>query len=1336
VSECSLLTPLRRDGTSQRQRKPEALDPCAAQVDQRSTAELLLYTGELARLLRYYTTANEPMGDWSAFIERDVTTLAARIGAYDADGPQAEFERLRGDAAAATAAQFPATFAQLAALVFRLAKTFEEWRRASVEGLQVRARLDRLIAGVLAGALLTTIRAASRAADLGAAVALPSTAGFGPAWGDLSATPDLALFASGGFADPAERTDALKLIDRAFERFHEAAKRLRAEAPGFLADTLAHYPQHRPHVALFLAFLRLFNQARRDMNGLTAAHLDFYYREVLRLVPRGPVADRVHVIFELARNLPPTLVPGETRLHAGKDATGVPLVYGTDDSLVVTRAMLDPAHGLKTVFVDIAAGDIVRNVHAAADADSDELATVVGDEKRWATFGDATLPYARVGFAVASPMFWLAEGTRTAIVRVYLASSDFLAGRPRTVVERELTHNVTVEATGPKGWTRAAVKATIPAALDHVQYSLTFAAADPPIVGLDAAVHGETFATSLPVLRFVLDSQGLPGELFIEEAGDEGPMTVRPDITDYSDDTPSYDAAALVRYEGRVYQASRDIDRPGFRPVEHPERWNLVEYANPYKYFQRLRIEHLRLEAHVTGMRGVMLESDFGGLNPAKPFMPFGPTPRIDSSLLIGSGEIFQKQLRSLTLHLTWAGLPETSFNAHYSGYTNSAGTAIVSSNAHFRADVAILRNGEWVNRLSNVTLFETADGATGPSAARTFDLSFDTGPELGEFPRAPALPAIRRFEPGLDRGFVRVQLKKSFLHEEFPLALAKFAKGTGTTPPNPPYTPMVSDFTVDYRAEEDLDYATWTREHVEDRVERLFHIGPFGQQEFAPVAPTADTPEVAVSLSPVPSFTVEEENAAGTAEGTLYLGVAHLAPPQNLSLLFQVAEGSEDPALPAQDVRWGYLTANGWKDFARAEILLDTTNELIASGIIQFAVPKSATNTATVMPGGLHWLRATVRRHSAAVPRTIGVLPQAVQASFRDNGNDPRHLEHPLPAGTIAKLIDRQAAIKSVSQPFSSFGGRMAESDASFRVRVAERLRHKRRAVTLFDYERLVLERFPEVYKVRCLTHTSGESEYAPGSVRVVVVPNLRNRNAVDPLRPRLSLSRLEEIRRDLTDMATDFAAIEVVNPEYEEVRARLNVRFRRGFDKGFYTGRLEQDIIRFLSPWLYDEGIDLTFGGRVHRSAILNFIDEREYVDFVADFEMDHIIPATATAAAETRVHVEEAQPTRSSAVIVPAPTHEIGDAIVSCSDEPDTGEAGPAPAPPGPSPLPPGTPRYLGNAHTRELHDLLNLTRYCQIDEIAIDRRFPVRRIEQAQALGYDFCAYCFGRAQSRR
>jgi hypothetical protein len=199
-----------------------------------------------------------------------------------------------------------------------------------------------------------------------------------------------------------------------------------------------------------------------------------------------------------------------------------------------------------------------------------------------------------------------------------------------------------------------------------------------------------------------------------------------------------------------------------------------------------------------------------------------------------------------------------------------------------------------------------------------------------------------------------------------------------------------------------------------------------------------------------------------------------------------------------------------------------------------------------------------------------------------------------------------------------------------------------------------------------------------------------------------------------------------------------RFNVRFLPGYDKGFYTAQLEQEIIRFLTPWAYDEAVDLSFGGRVHRSAILSFIDQRAYVDFVTDFEMDQIVGG------RTLSDVEQAEATRSTSVLVSARTHDIGDSIVSCEDKggaaaPSAGATG-APAPHGP-PSPTGVvvaegKRYLGNVHTRELHDLQRTTPRCQIDEISPDRRYLFARIEDAQALGYDFCAYCFGRGASRR
>ena len=62
--------------------------------------------------------------------------------------------------------------------------------------------------------------------------------------------------------------------------------------------------------------------------------------------------------------------------------------------------------------------------------------------------------------------------------------------------------------------------------------------------------------------------------------------------------------------------------------------------------------------------------------------------------------------------------------------------------------------------------------------------------------------------------------------------------------------------------------------------------------------------------------------------------------------------------------------------------------------------------------------------------------------------------------------------------------------------------------------------------------------------------------------------------------------------------------------------------------------------------------------------------------------------------------------------------------------------GVTRYLGNVNTQELHDLENETGACQVDEIRFDRRIYFASTQQASDLGYDMCAYCFGRERSQR
>jgi len=168
-----------------------------------------------------------------------------------------------------------------------------------------------------------------------------------------------------------------------------------------------------------------------------------------------------------------------------------------------------------------------------------------------------------------------------------------------------------------------------------------------------------------------------------------------------------------------------------------------------------------------------------------------------------------------------------------------------------------------------------------------------------------------------------------------------------------------------------------------------------------------------------------------------------------------------------------------------------------------------------------------------------------------------------------------------------------------------------------MWDYERLVLEAFPQIYKVKCLNHTRYEPnvtgvgiyrELAPGHVTVVAVPNLLNNNAIDPLRPYTSLGELDLIRTYLEKHASELVSLHVENPVFETIRTEFSVRFRQGIDEAFYIGQLQQELVQFLSPWAFEEGMDIAFGGSIHKSSLIDFVEERAYVDYVTDFKMYH--------------------------------------------------------------------------------------------------------------------------------
>jgi len=335
--------------------------------------------------------------------------------------------------------------------------------------------------------------------------------------------------------------------------------------------------------------------------------------------------------------------------------------------------------------------------------------------------------------------------------------------------------------------------------------------------------------------------------------------------------------------------------------------------------------------------------------------------------------------------------------------------------------------------------------------------------------------------------------------------------------------------------------------------------------------------------------------------DGQLFIGIADLTPPQTLSLLFQMAEGSANPDRLPASVRWSCLCGGQWKPLGSEKIRMDTTQGLLNSGIVQLSLPADASATHTRMPSGLHWLRASVRRFSDSLSDTIAIHTQAVRATGISQQADPTRPFRPLPAGSIGEPAERLPGLKTMLQPYTSFNGKPGEQASGFYLRASERLRHKQRALTLWDYERLVLEHFPDIYRAKALAADLLDPGAEPGAVTLVLIPDIREKRPFNPFEPKVPQARLQEIRDFLQRLAPPFARIRTQNPRFDYVGIRVGVRFQDMDNFDFYADRLQRELQQYLTPWAFDHAAEISFGREIYLSVLVHFIESLPYVNYI---------------------------------------------------------------------------------------------------------------------------------------
>ncbi len=917
-----------------------------------------------------------------------------------------------------------------------------------------------------------------------------------------------------------------------------------------------------PHLLLFKAFIEIWKIYQNELNEFPQRHLRFIYEDILkfRLKPQQP--DFVHVILELSKNTKFRAIDSSVTFDAGTDVNGLKQFYKVTRETVISKGSIEL---ISSVFVDRSDNYMI---YAAPIANSQDGMGTESEQNdfTWKPFGESqkstpeeqkNMKLAQPGFAFASPILYLSDGKRT----VHLELTGTFREAP-LVDPIDLNGAFNASISGVEEWifphtSNILLSRLLPGEdVFTMTIELVFNTEAPPLVNYDANVFTEKFESQLPVLKVEFDMM--------------------------HSSSISYDVLSSFTMESGT------------------------------------------ISVDVEGMEKLSLFNDEGAIDSSKPFLPFGSNPLEGSSFYIGNSEVFGKSLSDLELFINYQNIP-AELSAYYMTYFTNFGTpswppAVDINNDSFQANLKLLDKGNWENVLNTrpIKIFDSTDASSEYSvhigqntlATRTVKIRKD----LSVFDRSSEIELLKPMRERPLNGYLTLEYTgtvnqsnsvefTNFGRDQFPkiytqIAIEK-AKGTDAFDeiplPNSPYIPLIKNIKLNYKSSQTLTFNNnW-------EIEQFFHILPFGNKEIHLIEETTNL---------LPEF---------NNEGYLYIGLKEFQPPNQVNMLFQLEEGSGDQTqlLLKEDINWSYLSNENWITIDSNNIISEQTKGFQTSGIIELEIGSDATLNNSSMPPELHWIRASVREHVMGAANVIRISTQAVLAEYmlsskavEENLNEELNEinSHIIPPNTIKKLIIPDSAIKKVSQPYSSFSGKSNENYNEFYSRVSERLRHKTKSVTFWDYERIILENFPSIFKVKCINHYNEHTKYAPGEITIVVVSNLRNKSSKHFLQPKTSATLRDEIHHLIGQSTSNQIAIHVSNPVYEPVLLDFEVKFKAGRDAGFFAKKLNEDIIKYLSPWAFEEGREIIFGDSVSKSDLMSFIGGLEYVDFLNNFFVYH--------------------------------------------------------------------------------------------------------------------------------
>lgn len=1190
------------NGVSQNERGSPLLLPDAVKIDDRNILDLVSFLGEYASLLNYYSynkTTGEPErnGDWS-FFANDPLFRLAEIATSDASTFSKEIALIQNvfQKKEVPASEMVYALRLLFDLIARLYTKINTWLTyQDVLPEDFREKLTKIVQNKLSFLLTQTRKKAEfyknteNRSDYN--YFDPSLiAAFDKRYWLYEEPKGLAIEETKNSATN-QIDNYQKVVDIAQEIVNQHNK-LADIARSTFYKLLEGKSDKNPNMGLLLSFLNLFEKAQEKINRIPERHLNFYYHDVLKFNETKILPDKTFVVISPVPGNGDLLLKKGLLFNAGKDLNGNTITYQALQDLVVNQAQIAE---LKTVFV--AANPIAQPPGKEMEQPlitgifSAGYASPIPPDKAFPLFGEDQFMYSgeqqtmstiKPGFAVSSAAFFLNEGQRTINLSLHFTESSFTEHFVHRIQEladktglrdfdgifRQIFHQaIQVSGTGLKGWFSLEVSGITYTIQPEPCIGLTLIL-DPDqeaLVAYNAKIHGTSYATPYPVLEFKLSN-------------------------------------------------------------------NFPYYS--YNFLNKLELSRIVVTCEIEGMKRLSLYNQYGQLDFEKPFQPLGLQPEKGSYLLIGSNEVFSKHVSEIEILVNWQSLPATGdFATYYNGYNADAPYC----NSSFTIEGSFLNKGRWLVPTAYVPVYdlyqtnpEDDAGTASINSQSVFRFAVSEKLISPESIDPASLGAPLKYNTTTSGAFMKLELSTPVYGFGAGLynnvlsdavlenaqarmkadtnAAADTAEGNKPKPlPNPPFTPVAKSILLNYKATDVIGLLPGSER--KNGYDPFYHLDIFNTYSALPVDETEQ-----VNATPN-SVATDTEKIAGykyllpayPIQGCLLIGVKNINAPQSLTLLFELSEKPSESSISGLPLlKWSYLSKKGWKNFVPELNMHDGTNGLIKSGIVTLNIPVDISPENITMPDQLSWIRVQANDQLHVFGNLISIHPQAIEVEYK-YADDANRSDLKLPALTITKAMETIPGVKTIAQPISSSGGVFRENEKAFHNRVSERLRHKKRAILPWDFERLVLQHFPQVYKVKCLPASSQNNRTNTG-LTLVIIPRISTTDATmisDYCRePAFGFTMLEEIKELIQKHASAHARITVRNPVYERLMIKCSIKFED--NNPFFLKQLNNDINRFLTPWIEGNETAGIIGSGIQRSTILSFVQQLSYVKFVTGFSL----------------------------------------------------------------------------------------------------------------------------------